>query len=1165
MKNLFILLILLLSCSCFALPYGIGEWQEKGHGNHRAVVNVTDPSDYNYVYIEWRRRDKNPQDKAIIIENEKGEEITDFYVKTINREYGEIIFMPTEAGKYYFYYLPYNPGVGNFDSAGTYFTPKDTSSEALKEKINNETDFISAEVSEIQARKHAEILRPDFNSMYPMEVIATAKETEELISKYTDAFLLFPEDRYHPIKMTEDIPLRWIEKGPSKSFEGTARPNEYYVFQIGVYALKDIKNLSCEFSTLTREGDSIKSSDLTCFNMGGIDWKGNPFKKEVNVNSGKVQALWIGVSVPEDAKGEYEGNIRIFADDIVAENFKLKLKVEGDVLSDRGDSDIFRLSRLRWLNDPMGIEDTVPQPWTELKYDENKIEILGRSITFNNFGLPKSIVSRDNEILRDSIDFQIVSGKKDLTFEPVKFGFKEKKKAEGTFISQSENEYFERQIESKTEFDGAYTVSVKLKAKKDIKTDDIFLTIPMNKSVAKYMMGMGMQGGFRPLSYHWQWNIVRADQQLWVGDVDAGFQLMLRHPFDTWQTLDQSDTGCPKSWDNDGKGGVDLKEIEDTVLIKAYSGEREFKKGDELEFNFRLLITPFKYDLGKHWNYRVDWNGASKDANIVHMHHGIPVMEYINYPFFHEEGMKKIVHDYMSMSDNDNLSYEAKGYFNPDRGTVHILATLNFDPHLVNQNQPLFTVSYPDSSVFDAYWCIDTIGLRSHVQIGPWQNNVYPYIDNAPAPQWEKGTQVLISYTWGDYLAIYYDGVLASNKVDFKGTHDLDLKDAVLNIGGPWKIHKVKITDTQYDGGPVDWSEDKHTLLLDTGDNNPKAKKKMGVNIYYTLRELTNMLPELYAFMSLNGEIYDNGKHLNYTDKEAVINQFGGGYPWLLEHLDPEYVPAWRQPLYFNGETDAAISTAPLSRLHNYYVHGMDYMMKVFGNDGLYLDGIGYDRGIIQRIVRVMEKNNPDYRINFHAFNPYDYLGIQLSASNQYMEHVCYATDLWNGENYDYDMPPEYWLVEISGIPFGNAAEMLEYQTGGNPYRGMVYGMTGRLLPNVAYMWRFWDDFGIKDAKWLGYWDKNCPVKVIDKDGAARKDILATAYVKKGEKTLVSIGSWARGDERVALAVNWKALGIDEIKAKAYASKIKGFQDYKEIDLEDIYIEKDKGALIIIE
>ena len=59
------------------------------------------------------------------------------------------------------------------------------------------------------------------------------------------------------------------------------------------------------------------------------------------------------------------------------------------------------------------------------------------------------------------------------------------------------------------------------------------------------------------------------------------------------------------------------------------------------------------------------------------------------------------------------------------------------------------------------------------------------------------------------------------------------------------------------------------------------------------------------------------------------------------------------------------------------------------------------------------------------------------------MEHFPYINSLWFGEGYDYNAPPDYWLVEISGIPFGLYGEMLEGD--GNPWRGMVYGMTDRL------------------------------------------------------------------------------------------------------------------------
>ncbi len=53
----------------------------------------------------------------------------------------------------------------------------------------------------------------------------------------------------------------------------------------------------------------------------------------------------------------------------------------------------------------------------------------------------------------------------------------------------------------------------------------------------------------------------------------------------------------------------------------------------------------------------------------------------------------------------------------------------------------------------------------------------------------------------------------------------------------------------------------------------------------------------------------------------------------------------------------------------------------------------------------------------------------------------------------------------------------LNYETGGNPYRGMIYGMTGRLHICTPYLWQVLDAFGIEDAEMIGYWRKDCPVQ----------------------------------------------------------------------------------------
>ncbi|MFA5814573.1 MAG: glycoside hydrolase domain-containing protein [Bacteroidales bacterium] len=114
--------------------------------------------------------------------------------------------------------------------------------------------------------------------------------------------------------MKDAIPLKWILSGPSDRFTGSALQNEYYAFQIGVFAsAKDIEELEVKAENLIFSGKSGEPEiNLTCFNTQGVDPYGTSFTKKLNIQEGRVQALWIGADVPENAKpGKYAGYITI--------------------------------------------------------------------------------------------------------------------------------------------------------------------------------------------------------------------------------------------------------------------------------------------------------------------------------------------------------------------------------------------------------------------------------------------------------------------------------------------------------------------------------------------------------------------------------------------------------------------------------------------------------------------------------------------------------------------------------------------------------------------------------------------------------------------------------------------------------------------------------------
>jgi hypothetical protein len=314
------------------------------------------------------------------------------------------------------------------------------------------------------------------------------------------------------------------------------------------------------------------------------------------------------------------------------------------------------------------------------------------------------------------------------------------------------------------------------------------------------------------------------------------------------------------------------------------------------------------------------------------------------------------------------------------------------------------------------------------------------------------------------------------------------------------------------------------------------------VKIYYTVRELANRAPELFALRSLGNEVLATGP--------------GGGFSWLQEHMDSTYIAGWFVPEL----KDAALVTSGVSRWHNYYVEGLAWLVRNVGIDGLYIDDVAFDRTTMKRVRKVLDRGRPGALIDLHSANQFNPRDGFASSANLYLEHFPYLNRLWFGEYFDYDAAPDYWLVEVSGIPFGLMGEMLE--KGGNPWRGMTYGMTSRLpwAGDPRPVWRLQDEFGMKGTRMFGYWSPSCPVTT------GNPLLLATVYVKQGESALVALASWAPADTACRLSIDWRALGLNPARALLRIPASDGFQTAALARPGDsLRVERGKGLLIFIE
>jgi hypothetical protein len=292
----------------------------------------------------------------------------------------------------------------------------------------------------------------------------------------------------------------------------------------------------------------------------------------------------------------------------------------------------------------------------------------------------------------------------------------------------------------------------------------------------------------------------------------------------------------------------------------------------------------------------------------------------------------------------------------------------------------------------------------------------------------------------------------------------------------------------------------------------------LAVKLYYTVRELSTRAPELFALLSLRDEVFAGGP--------------GGGCSWLREHVDTGYLPAW----YATPTEDSSLIVDGGGRFLNYYLAGLDHLVRTVGIDGIYLDDIAFDRSVMLRLRRILDRGRPEPLIDVHSANQYNERDGFASSANLYLEHLPFTDRLWFGEYFDHDASPDRWLVEMSGLPYGLTGEML--QDGGNPWRGMVFGMTGRLGHGAEPrpLWSEWDAFGIGAARMLGWWSPADPA------GTDRDDVLATTYLRTGPdgrgSALVAVASWAPEPVEVALSLDPAVLPTGPVRA----ASIDGFQ-----------------------
>jgi len=677
---------------CGTVPYGIGEWDHLEHGNHRAVVQVRECAPAVCAYLPWRRRDRHPESKHVrVVAAATGEVVANSVVVVCNREYGEVVFEPTSGpGAYYLYYLVPVP-----DPAAhawprwafpitRYLPPRLTASPAWL-AANGLAPEQVLPLPQTEIRFTGEVPPPEgeagigkgtgrvypaswrtlpraallefqartaFDSFYPMEVVATQDERVgiEYRGRYRP-FLLFPESRRHPIRMVDALPQHWAVRSLDEldSFADCACRNEYFVFQLGVYAHRGtVADLTVQWSDLEGPGGArIAAAALTCFNTEGIDQHGRYFRKRVHVETRRVQALWFGVDIPDEAlPGRYTGTVTVGAAGVPGQAVRLILDIDAERLADRGDGDHWRLSRLRWLNSRLGLDDEVCPPYTAVVVDGLKTEVLGRRIELGENGLPARLTSyidmfeiaaRGRPILAAPTELAVTCAPGDPPVQPRGCRLLSAVPGRATFASAWEDARLEVRHETVVEMEGVVASTLRLRAREAVRVQSVRLDLHLDAAVAQLILWPTARedGDVCPDAYE-----VEAFrlEHFWVGDYNAG--LGLRVP--------PGDNG----WDNEQRGTLRLSKDGRTCQLTLESGPLALGAGEEGRCVVEFYVTPFRPLPRAHWDWRYYHaryqtlldipQGVAAGAKVFIQHHETEANPYISYPLLTSATLKRM-------------------------------------------------------------------------------------------------------------------------------------------------------------------------------------------------------------------------------------------------------------------------------------------------------------------------------------------------------------------------------------------------------------------------------------------------------------------------------------------------------------------------------------------
>ena len=1064
-------------------------------GRQRAIVNLPAASpfagsDIACTTIQWRLRSDIPHvDSITVFVTTPAGNFTPS-IKSGDRIEGEVCFETVaNVTSYALYYLPIayalDLGTGSYHSHFLTVTSpaqvhldgvhsnqlpaSSTRNGRLRRALRKSVSTIPAQFVRFESRSSHDVRSA-------MEFSASRDEVVSVLNQYPSApyltwVSLIENTTDQTIRMNYDLPLQLIETPPNTTVS-MPRGDGVRIVQVILYAAREhLRGVVVDFPSASPD-DVV---NLGCIQTTGTNYRGEDMiPPPVELDVGQVGQLMIMVDAKESietTRSAVTRLVRILPIGLPETSITVNITSTSQSLNKADSSDVWRLSRLKWLDSKTGLDQAkITRPYTPIVFNSSNdgaqwiLECRGRTITVcKRNGLPVSILSNGRSILSSPMTFELtVRENKVLDLIPlvdktkrlrIHFG-PNNASAWWKIPLSTLDQDIKSDVTCLLTYDGHldYSIAISSASGDTIELDDASLKVNVEDDIARFAVGgaFGSDGDWFPSNasrLDWSWNETSSGWRLWLGDVDAGLYMKLKGVEDAWNEANPIGAHRPLSWSgtSGNTGGIKVSSVERaSIRVVAFSGPLRIQESP-LIFNFSLIASPTKGDYihtveGKREHYK--WT------------------RHFHVPY---------------------------GQWEPPPDPCNIFNT---------------TLSQPTTLILHQ------------------SNRLNPYIN--------------------------------------------------------WPFHPNVVPElTKY----------------------VREARVCGVavKIYYTVHELTNHCVELHALSGLNGEILLRrksdrpplpGPGITSSNRSSVMRRRLGqggdlkGNEWLLEHLVHGYEGAWFT-LNPGGEEDAAVFDNVTSRFLNYYIEGQRWLYENVGIAGLYYDGFNSERRIQQRIRRMSEEIVDVGTVTSTHQEPHAVRFDVHGRAFEYTELLPYVDSMWTAEGIDFSKNPAYWLISISALPFGVYGEMLGAdavhpveghfcgESCANRFRGMLFGMTNRAGWNGKdpndnlHLWRLWDDIAMDEAELFGWWNRSCPVRVVEHTGGSlqvSKNILATAYVRPGKLTLVAIASWDASNRTVALEVDWDGIGLDEASGQIKAPRLPSFNRANR----SILLQSDEDGLVRI-